>query len=76
MPDLDGAAWAHIGIIAGKVGLPAVPAHRLGLDWPRCFHSLGVAFGQHEVRRLELTVAQQAFMDSPIAKRAYTWRHS
>ena len=66
---LDGAFWAEGCIGAGMLGLPAVPVHRLGLDWPRCFHSLGVALGRHEVRRLELNVAQQAWMQSPIARR-------
>ena len=65
----NGAFWAHAGIIAGTLSLPAVPAHRLGLDWARCFHSLGVALGRHELRRLELQVAQQAWMQSPIARR-------
>jgi hypothetical protein len=69
MPQTDGAFWAYMGVLAGSVGLPAVPVHRLGLDWQRCFESLGVAFGRHEVRRLELTVAQQAWMRSPIARR-------
>lgn len=66
----DGAFWAYMGIVASLQGFPAVPPHRLGLDWQRCFHSLGVALGQHEVRRLELTVAQQAWATSPIARRS------
>jgi hypothetical protein len=65
----DGAFWACMGTWAAMLGLPAVPAHRLGLDWPRCFHSLGVALGQHALRRLELQVAQQAWATSPIARR-------
>jgi hypothetical protein len=67
--NLDGAMWCHLGVVAGLLGLPAVPPHRWGLDWVRCFESLGVALGQHEVRRLELNVAQQAWMKSPIARR-------
>lgn len=61
----DGAFWAHRGV---REGLP--PCHLWGLDWPRCFHGLGVVLGQHEVRRLELTVAQQAWATSPIARRS------
>jgi hypothetical protein len=69
MPLTDGAFWAYMGVLAGSVGLPAVPVHRLGLDWQRCFESLGKALGRHELRRLELNVAQQAWMQSPIARR-------
>lgn len=69
VPHTDGAFWAYMGVVAALQGFPAVPVHRLGLDWPRCFHSLGVALGQHEVRRLELQVAQQAWATSPIARR-------
>jgi len=68
-PDPDGASWCHMGIIAGLQGFPAIPPHRLGLDWKRCFQSLGVALGQHEVRRLELQVAREAWATSPIARR-------
>lgn len=67
--ELDGAMWCHLGVVAGSLGHPAVPAHRLGLDWQRCFHGLGVALGQHELRRLELNVAQQSWSSSPIARR-------
>lgn len=66
---IDGAFWAGGCIGAGMLGLPAVPVHRLGLDWVRCFHGLGVALGRHELRRLELQVAQQAWAASPIARR-------
>ena len=65
----DGAFWAHMGIVAGMAGLPSVPPHRWGLDWQRCFRSLGVALGRHELRRLELHVAQQGWARSPIARR-------
>ena len=65
----DGAFWAHMGCIAGMAGLPSTPTHLWGLDWQRCFTSLGIAFGQHELRRLELHVAQQGWARSPIARR-------
>lgn len=65
----DGAFWAHMCIVAGVAGLPSVPPHRWGLDWQRCFHTLGVALGRHELRRLELRVAQQGWARSPIARR-------
>lgn len=70
---LDGAFWAEGCIGAALLGLPAIPVHRLGLDWPRCFHSLGVALGRHELRRLEMQVAQQAWATSPIATRVAAW---
>jgi len=66
---LDGAFWAEGCIGAALLGLPAVPVHRLGLDWPRCFHSLGVALGRHEVRRLEMQVARAGWATSPLARR-------
>lgn len=65
----DGAFWAYTNIVAGSVGLGMPPVHRWGLDWKRCFESLGVAFGRHELRRLELHVAQQGWAKSPIARR-------
>ena len=64
VPLIDGAFWCARSVLEG---IP--PVHTWGLDWPRCFHGLGVALGQHEVRRLELTVAQQAWANSPIARR-------
>lgn len=69
VPQLDGAFWAHTGILAGSVGLPAVPVHRLGLDWPRCFHSLGVALGRARMREFEIRLGQEAWEKSPIARR-------
>lgn len=60
----DGAYWAHRDVLEC---LP--PFHRWGLDWQRCFHTLGVALGRHELRRLELHVAQQGWARSPIARR-------
>lgn len=69
VPLIDGAFWAYSGILAGQLGYPAVPVHRLGLDWPRCFHGLGVALGRARMREFEIRLGQEAWAKSPIARR-------
>lgn len=72
VPNLDGASWCARSVLEG---IP--PVHTWGLDWPRCFHGLGVALGRARMRAFELTLAQQKWLDSPIARvRGRTWEHS
>lgn len=64
VPQLDGAFWCARSVLEG---IP--PVHTWGLDWPRCFHGLGVALGRARMREFEIRLGQEAWAKSPIARR-------